>query len=128
MRGSDSHNPKTDHVSVRLDAQTAAYLDSLSHLLVDGDGESMNRSETIRVVVKSHSGLLFGNFLGVVDADKLSEHWGGVGHVLASSLRSDLGPPPQLDNARLADIIEPLPVLISAADAELSGGDDDGRD
>jgi len=120
-RGPDGDG-KDRHVSFRVDAETAEYIDSFADMagFVSDDG-SANRSAALRAIIKSHHGVLFGNFFGVVDHDKLSDEWGDVGHLLAASLDSDDGVPDTLDEARMADILEPIPVLVTAADVELGG-------
>ena len=122
MRGRDAENTKT-HVSVRLDVETVDYIDQLGQQMGFVKGGSVNRSETLRTVIKTHNGILFGNFFGVVDNDKLAREWGDVGHLLASSAESDRGVPTGVDEACLADVLEQIPVLMAAAEAEL-GGDD----
>ena len=120
---------KNQHVSFRVDSKTASYIDSFAKMvgLVDESG-SPNRSAAMRAIIKSHNGVLFGNFFGVVDHDKLESEWGDVGKLLTSAVESDRGVPQSLDDARMADILEPIPVLMSAADVELgdSGVADDG--
>lgn len=120
MRGSTGSGKDT-HVSVRLDEQTVDYIDSFGDMIGVGDGESVNRSESLRTIIKTHNGMLFGNFFGVVDNEKLAGEWGDVGHLLASSVESDRGVPESMRKARLADVLEPIPVLVSAAEVELGG-------
>jgi len=118
MRGSDGSGKDT-HVSVRLDEQTVEYIDSF--------GDEMgftSRSAALRAIIKSHNGVVFGNFFGIVDGEKLASEWGDVGHLLASSVESDRGVPDSMTEARLADVLEPIPLLVSAAEVEL--GDLDG--
>jgi len=126
MRGPDTDSQKTTHVSVRLDEDTVAYLDGLGEEwgFVRDDG-SVNRSQTLRTAIKAHNGLLFGNFFGVVDPDKLSDEWGDVGHLLAAGLESDRGVPESVTHARLSDVLRPIPMLVSAAEVELEGGSGD---
>lgn len=125
MRGPNSDSKKDTHVSVRVDQNTVDYIDQFGEMvgLVDGSG-GVNRSKTLRTIIKTHHGLLFGNFFGVTDPDKLSDEWGDVGHILASSVESERGPPDPLDTARLADVVESVPVLVSAAEVELEGDGD----
>lgn len=120
MRGSDSTSSgKNTHISVRFDEQTVDYIDNF------GDEMGFNsRSEALRAIIKSHHGVVFGNFFGIVDDDKLASEWGDVGHLLAASVESDRGVPPSMSQARLADVLEPMPLLVSAAEFEL--GDLDG--
>jgi len=66
--------------------------------------------------------VLFGNFFGVVDTDKLADEWGDVGHLLSASVDSERGVPDSLARARLVDVVEPIPVLVSAAEVELEEG------
>lgn len=118
MRGSDSDGKDT-HVSVRLDEETVDYIDNFA----DEMGLD-SRSESLRTIIKTHNGLLFGNFFGVVDDDKLATEWGDVGHLLASSVESDRGVPPSMSEARIVDVLEPIPVLVSAAELELGDSDE----
>jgi hypothetical protein len=113
MRGSNSDGKDT-HVSVRLDEETVDYIDNFA----DEMGLD-SRSESLRTIIKTHNGLLFGNFFGVVDDDKLASEWGEVGHLLAASVESDRGVPPGMAEARIADVLEPIPLLVSAAEVEL---------
>jgi len=113
MRGSNS-DEKDTHVSVRLDQDTVEYIDNFA----DEMGLD-SRSESLRTIIKTHNGLVFGNFFGVVDDEKLASEWGDVGHLLAASFESDRGVPPSMTEARIADVLEPIPVLVSAAEVEL---------
>jgi hypothetical protein len=113
MRGSDSSNKDT-HVSVRLDEETVEYIDNFA----DEMGLD-SRSESLRSIIKTHNGLLFGNFFGVVDDEKLASEWGDVGHLLTAAAESDRGVPPSMTDARIVDVLEPIPVLLSAAEVEL---------
>jgi hypothetical protein len=128
MRGPDTDNQKDTHVSVRLDAETVDYLDGLGRELgyVRGDGSGVNRSQTLRTIIKTHHGVLFGNFFGVVEPGKLSDEWGDVGHLLAAAAESERGVPESVKRARLADVLAPLPVLTTAAEVELEGGLENG--
>lgn len=122
MRGSETDNPKDTHVSVRLDAETVDYLDTVGEDMGFVQNGSVNRSKTLRTIIKTHHGLLFGNFFGVVDTGSLSEEWGDVGHLLAGCVESGRGVPASLSHARLADVVEDVPVLVSAAEVEFEGG------
>jgi len=126
MRGRDAENTKT-HVSVRLDVETVDYIDQLGQQMGFVKGGSVNRSETLRTVIKTHNGILFGNFFGVVSNDKLAAEWGEVGHLLAASVESDRGVPASIDRARLVDVVQPVPLLLSAAELELERGLDNGE-
>jgi len=119
MRGPDSDDRKETHVSVRLGVETVDYLDQLGEQLGFVSGDSVNRSKTLRTIIKTHNGVLFGNFFGVVDTDKLADEWGDVGHLLSASVESERGVPDSLARARLVDVVEPIPVLVSAAEVEL---------
>lgn len=122
MRGSTGQGSGKDtHVSVRLDEQTVEYIDSFGDMIGVGEGESVNRSAALRAIIKTHNGILFGNFFGVVDNEKLASEWGDVGHLLASSVESDRGVPGSMTQARLGDVLEPIPVLVAAAEVELGG-------
>lgn len=111
---SESDQSKTHHVSMRVDRQTYNYLEGLSE---DWD---MDRSKVLRNIIKSHHGLLFGNFFGIVDNEKLADEWGDVGHLLAAANEADRGVPDSLAEPRLVDVVEPVPVLISAAEVEMA--------
>jgi hypothetical protein len=126
MRGPDSDGEKKQQVSVRLGVETVDYLDQVGEQLglTSPDG-TVNRSKTLRSIIKTHNGLLFGNFFGVVDNGKLGSEWGDVGHLLAASVESPRGVPESMREARLVDVVEPIPVLISAAEMELEGAIDD---
>lgn len=116
----ESESTKTHHVSLRVDQQTYHYLEGLAE-----DWE-MGRSEALRTIIKSHHGVMWGNFFGIVDNDKLADEWGDIGHLLAAANESDRGVPATLSEPRLVDVIEPLPILISAAEVEM-GDMDAGR-
>lgn len=109
--GSDA--PKSHHVSVRVDRQTNTYLEGLAE-----DWGVDSKSEALRLIIKSHNGMLTGSFFGIVNNDRLVEEWGDVGHLLAAASESERGVPGGVDGARLVDVVEPLPVLVSAADVE----------
>lgn len=121
MRGPATDDPKDRHVSVRLDTDTVSYIDALGEAwgLTKPDGD-VNRSEVLRTVIKTHNGVLYGNFFGIVDNDVLAAEWGEIGHVLAAANESERGVPPGLQEPRLADILEPIPMLLSAAAVELN--------
>lgn len=129
MRGRSTENHKDTHVTVRLPKEDVEYLDAVGEEwgLVK-DGGDVNRSETLRTIIKTHSGLLYGNFFGIVDNDRLASEWGSVGHTLAAANESDRGVPTGLQEARLVDVIGPVPLLVSAAETELEGVNGDGDD
>ncbi len=127
MRGRDSEEPKETHVSVRLGVDTVEYLDQLGEQLGFVKDGSVNRSKTLRTVIKTHNGVLFGNFFAIVDNDALADEWGDVGHLLSASLESDRGVPESVSRARLVDVVEPIPLLVSAAEVELESGLEDER-
>lgn len=102
---------KEKHTSFRYGEETEQYLSSLQDDLgVD------NRSEVIRIIIKAFNGLIFGNFLALLDKDALKEEWGEIGKLLAL-MKED--PPESIDRARLGDVIKSLPYLVSAAKVEL---------
>lgn len=122
VRGPDSDAPKDTQLSLRVDAETLSYLDGVGREWdLEREDGTVNRSAVLRIIIKSHAGLLFGNFFGVIDTDELGEEWGGVGRLLANAVESERPLPPGLENARLADISAPIPVLVAAADTELGG-------
>lgn len=120
MRGANGGDGNSNHLSMRVDEATVEYLESLGHEwgMTREDG-SVNRSEVLRTIIKTHNGILFGNFFGVTDNDALADEWGELGHLLASANEADRGVPAGLQEARLADVLEPVPLLVSAAEAEL---------
>lgn len=102
---------KEKHTSFRYGEETEQYLSSLQDDLgVD------NRSEVIRIIIKAFNGILFGNFLALLDKEALKEEWGDMGKLLAL-MKED--PPESIDRARLGDVIKNLPYLVSAAKVEL---------
>lgn len=125
-RGPNTDESQKDtHVSVRLAEDNVEYLDRLGEELGfvrDGD---VNRSQTLRTVIKSHNGLLFGRFFALLDSEKLADEWGDVGELLAAAKATDGGLPDQLSEARLADVTEPVPVMVAAAHVELEEGEAD---
>ena len=72
--------------------------------------------KVIRIIIKAFNGLIFGNFLALLDKDALKEEWGEIGKLLAL-MKED--PPESIDRARLGDVIKSLPYLVSAAKVEL---------
>lgn len=109
---------KSQHLSLRVDPQTFDYLDGLAE-----DWGIDNRSEVLRLIIKSHNGLLFGNFFGIVDNEKLAAEWGDVGHLLAAANEADRGVPSNLQEPRLVDIVESIPMLVAAAEVEAGNVD-----
>lgn len=109
----DPGSTKSHHVSVRVDKQTVEYLDGLAD-----DWGIDSRSEVLRLIIKSHNGLLFGNFFGIVDNDRLADHWGSLGHLLAAANEAGRGVPEDLQEPRLVDVVESVPMLVSAAEVE----------
>ena len=67
---------KEKHTSFRYGEETEHYLSLLQEDLgVD------NRSEVIRIIIKAFNGILFGNFLALLDDDALREEWGEIGEI-----------------------------------------------
>lgn len=120
-RGPQTDAPKDTHVTLRIEDETVDYLDALGEAwgLTRNDGE-VNRSEVLRTVINTHNGILFGNFFGIIDNDALADEWGEIGHVLAAANEAERGLPAGLQTPRLADVLEPIPLLMSAAEVELS--------
>lgn len=122
MRGPETDEPKNEHVTLRLDKNLVDYLDALGEDwgIMKPDGE-VNRSKVLRTVIKTHNGVVFGNFFGIVDNEALADEWGEIGHLLAAANESDRGVPEGLQEPRLVDILEPIPLLVRAAEVELNG-------
>lgn len=106
---------RSRHLTVRVDENTIELVDALGRewgvLKDDGD---VNRSEVIRLLIDSYGGVLDGRFLALVDDDLLVEEWGCAGAVLAAAETTDEGPLDGMKDARLADVLKPLPSLVGA--------------
>lgn len=129
MAAPDTDEPKNHHITLRVDTPLVEYLDALGEEwdMVKEDGD-VNRSAVLRTVIKTHNGIAFGNFFGIVDNDALADEWGEIGHLLAAANESERGVPEGLQTPRLVDVLEPVPLLVSAAEVELNDVErDDGR-
>lgn len=124
-RPPDDDSEKDTHISVRVSPETAAYLDAIGKELGHGrENGSVNRSATLRSIIKIQNGILFGSFYGIIDPGAMRDEWGDVGHLIAAALSSDMGVPEGLENARLADVMAPIPVIERAAEVELEETDE----
>lgn len=111
---------KQKHTSFRYGEETAEYLSKLQE-----SWGIENKSEVIRILIKAFTGLSFGNFLAILDKEKLVEEWGAVGKLLAL-MKED--PPSCVEKSQLAEVVKDVPYLVSAAQVELEEGGFSGED
>jgi len=112
MSSSKSSN-KSKHITLRVSEETETFLNTLS------EEWDMDRSEVIRTIFKGFNGLLYGNFLALLDEDRLEGNWGEIGE-LFKALKHN--PTSNLDKATLSDVVKDLPVLVRATEVELGDG------
>lgn len=119
MATGDTNDAKQNHVSLRVDHATLEYIDRVGEEwdIRRDDGE-VNRSEVLRLIISTHQGIMLGNFFGIVDTDALAREWGETGHLLAAAYEADRDLPEGLSDPCLADVLEPVPILVRAAEVE----------